>query len=235
MKKFFKYAAVFVAGSLVGGLATYCVTKTKIEKEKEEEISSVVETFKNKEQLYLDHFETMHKLDDLSDKVDETLNKDSTEDNPHNIFVRNSELKEKMYSDLFKKNQKPEGTNEDISNKDEEEEDDRMIINSPDVENEYPYNITAEEFGEYVDYDVNTLYYFQCQNGEDYVVLDEADNIIQDPVSMIGDDFMDHYDEDENDPDVVYIRNDKLRQDYEVLRSESTYEEYMENNPLAEE
>ena len=230
MKNFFKYAAVFVAGSLVGGLATYCVTKAKIEKEKEEEISSVVETFKNKEQLYLDHFETMHKLDDLSDKVDEALNKDATEDNPHNIYIRNSKLKEKMYSDFFK--EKP--ANEDISDEDEEE-DDRMVINSPDVENDYPYNITAEEFGDYIDYDTNTLYYFQCQNGEDYVVLDEADNIIQDPVAMIGDDFMDHYDEDETDPDVVYIRNDKLRQDYEVLRSEYTYEEYMENNPLAEE
>lgn len=82
-----------------------------------------------------------------------------------------------------------------------------------------PYVISPSEYGD-SDYALLSLTYFL-----DGTVLNERDKIVSNVTEFIGDDYANHFDEYEDDPDTVYVRNDKLGIDFEVLRD---YREYSE-------
>lgn len=87
------------------------------------------------------------------------------------------------------------------------------------MEEEYkPHVITPDEYGEEEDYDTVTLTYYA-----DGVVEDDQCNIMPDPEEILGEDFGDHF--DEYGIDSVYVRNDELKIDYEILRDIRTYVE----------
>lgn len=77
---------------------------------------------------------------------------------------------------------------------------------------EKPYVITPDEFGDFYDYDCQSLNYHS--NG---ILTDEMDEPIDDVENIVGKDFADHF--GEHDDDVVYVRNDRLKCDYEILRN----------------
>ena len=79
--------------------------------------------------------------------------------------------------------------------------------------NDGPYVIAPEEFGEYEEYETETLTYYT-----DGVLADEWDNVIENPAELVGDGFENHFDEYEDDPDTVYVRNDELNMYYEIQR-----------------
>lgn len=82
-----------------------------------------------------------------------------------------------------------------------------------------PHVITYESF-DTVGYEtVSYTYYI------DGVLTDEMDNIVEDPDVVVGDDFADHFGENEGDEDSVYIRNDELRLDIEILRDNRNFED----------
>lgn len=81
---------------------------------------------------------------------------------------------------------------------------------------ERPYVISPDEFGEMDDYEVNTLYYYA-----DGVLTDDMSNVIDDVDDIVGEDAFDHFGEYEDDS--VFVRNDRLRSDYEILRDERRY------------
>lgn len=72
-----------------------------------------------------------------------------------------------------------------------------------------PYIITAEEFRDGA-MAVNVTYQYY----EDGVVTDEMDCIVEDAESILGEDFVDAFDED----DVCYVRNEERNCDYEIVR-----------------
>lgn len=73
-----------------------------------------------------------------------------------------------------------------------------------------PFIIMPEEVGD-TDYGVSTLYFFN-----DDVLTDDEDNIIEDPEDLIGDiNPRDHFGEYEDD--VVFVRNDDMETDFEIL------------------
>ena len=74
-----------------------------------------------------------------------------------------------------------------------------------------PYVISPDEFGELDDYDTASLLYFA-----DGVVADMEMNPVDDIDEIIGEASLDHFGEYEDDS--VYVRNDRLRIDYEVLK-----------------
>ena len=76
-----------------------------------------------------------------------------------------------------------------------------------------PYVISYEEFGEIEEYDSTSLTFYS-----DGIIADDWGDIIEDIPNTIGDDFSRHYDENEDDPDIVYVRNDILKTDYEIAR-----------------
>ena len=85
-----------------------------------------------------------------------------------------------------------------------------------------PYIIEPGEFDTLDDYDVKTLTYYSND-----VVTDDYNNVIDnsDLDDMIGLDALSHFDENAGDEDSVYVRNDVLRCDYEILRDYSDYED----------
>lgn len=100
----------------------------------------------------------------------------------------------------------------------EETEDDLFTVQTEIDEGVKPYVIIPEEYNEKEGYDARswTLY-------TDYVLTDEDDNIIGDPESMIGDG-LDHF--GEYDDYAVYVRNDDLKCDYEILKHNKSYSEF---------
>ena len=78
-----------------------------------------------------------------------------------------------------------------------------------------PYVIKPEEFGN-MDYDLVSLEYYA-----DKVLVDEDDHPIQDVEYMVGEDSLEHFGEYEED--AVYVRNDLIKTDFEILLVESRY------------
>lgn len=81
-----------------------------------------------------------------------------------------------------------------------------------------PYVISPEDYGEEEDYDTVTLTYYA-----DGVVEDDQCNIMPDPEEILGEGFADHFGEFTEDS--VYVRNDQLKIDYEILYDLRTYVE----------
>ncbi len=81
-----------------------------------------------------------------------------------------------------------------------------------------PYMITYDEFGDIDEYDTCTLTYYA-----DGVLVDNWGSVIEDISNTVGDDFDNHFDEDEDEPDTVYVRNKRLKTDYEINRDVSAY------------
>ena len=94
---------------------------------------------------------------------------------------------------------------------------------------EFPYVITPEEYGELPDYEQSSLIYYE----EDGVVATESDDIVEGPDEVVGLDSLKHLGEYANDS--VYVRNDRLKCDYEILRDPGSFEEMMKNKPYAHE
>lgn len=79
-----------------------------------------------------------------------------------------------------------------------------------------PYYISPEEFAEDDEYEVISLRYYA-----DDVLTDEVDDVIYDWENTVGEDFSDHFGEYEEDS--VFVKNDRLKCYYEILRDEDNY------------
>lgn len=87
-----------------------------------------------------------------------------------------------------------------------------------------PYVISPDEFGEIYDYEKISLTYYS-----DGVLADENDEIVEDFDELIGEDALDSFGEYEDDS--VFVRNDKLKCDYEILNDQRDYAEVMQKKP----
>lgn len=83
-----------------------------------------------------------------------------------------------------------------------------------------PSVITPEEFGDVDGYDTLTLTYYA-----DGVLTDDADYPVEDIDDMVGYESLNHFGEYEDD--AVYVRNDALRTDYEILYDPRNYSDVM--------
>lgn len=81
-----------------------------------------------------------------------------------------------------------------------------------------PYVISPDEFGELDDYETISLTYYS-----DKVLADDMDQVIDDYLVCVGNDFMNHFGEYEDDS--VFIRNDVRKCDYEILYDLRPYSE----------
>lgn len=93
----------------------------------------------------------------------------------------------------------------------------RLEANNVDIES--IESILPDEYGEYMSYEQITLVLYA-----DGVMADEDDNVITDPEELLGDDYEDHFGEND-DPDTCYFRNHKLKAEYEVIKDERTFKE----------
>lgn len=81
-----------------------------------------------------------------------------------------------------------------------------------------PYVISPEEYDE-VGYETVSLYYYEDGVLENAITRE----VIKNARYLVGDDFMNHFGEYE--PDSVYIRNDDIETDFEILKDGGRYSE----------
>ncbi len=87
-----------------------------------------------------------------------------------------------------------------------------------------PYVIIPEEFGSIEEYEQISLIYYA-----DGILTDDMDDIVEDIDGTVGEDFASHFGEYEDDS--VFVRNDRLKCDYEILRDYRTYEKVVGKEP----
>lgn len=75
-------------------------------------------------------------------------------------------------------------------------------------------------------YDQVTLNYYT-----DDVVTDENDEPVMDVTKVIGEDALVSFGLNSQDPDVVYVRNDELKGEYEIVRLDKSYSPVVEEQP----
>ena len=188
----------FVTGAAIGSVVTWKLIEKKYKDLADEEIESVIETFKNRKPRIT--------KDEVKETVEKVINK----------YKKPKEIVEDIVT----------AERYSIENEEEIDEDDESNY-TVNIDNDdtviTPYVIEPERFGEYNEYGTKTLTYYA-----DNVLTDEIDNPItsEEMVTMIGPDALDHFGEYEDDS--VYIRDEMNEMDYEILKSEKTFSEIQE-------
>lgn len=89
---------------------------------------------------------------------------------------------------------------------------------------EKPYVISPEEFGEFEEYEKISLTYYA-----DEVLTDENDEEVDDVDEIVGKESLNHFGEYEDDS--VFVRNDRLKCDYEILLDQRNYSDVVKTMP----
>ncbi len=104
-----------------------------------------------------------------------------------------------------------------VDEKPEEVKEEPMIVDKP-------YVITPEEFGDLDDYETISLTYYA-----DQILADDNDVIVDDIEDVVGFDSLNSFGEYEDDS--VFVRNDRLKCDYEILLDQRKYSDVIKRRP----
>ena len=202
------YVAVFAAGAAIGSAVTWKYVKDKYERIMQED------------------FEQRRYDGNKNDDEPTEESNDISEDEPTEEVERKEEIDLSNYNSLASnyKGDDPQKTNYTAYTRKEKQypylaERDRQRLEADNVDIESIESIIPDEFGEYMSYEQITLIQYA-----DGVMADEDDNIITNPEELLGDDYEDHFGEND-DPDTCYFRNHKIKAEYEVIRDARRFEE----------
>ena len=201
---------IFTVGAAIGSAVTWKIVKDRYEKIVQEEIKSVKEVFSdrfnrsNEETSSEESNEEMPEEDPVSDY--RKICWDDLED------LDPSELEEEEYQADYAG--AVVSKYEDIANIYKEGGADNM----PTSESREPYVIEPIEFGELDDYKTFELTYY-----EDGILEDEDYDIVKNPEEILGPDALGSFGEYEDDS--VFVRNERLRADFQILKDYRTYDE----------
>ena len=92
------------------------------------------------------------------------------------------------------------------------------------IEEDKPYVISPDSFGEMDDYNCISLTYYA-----DGVLADEDDEVVDDVDATVGSDALNHFGEYEDDS--VFVRNDSRKCDYEILLDTRNYADVVKKKP----
>lgn len=87
-----------------------------------------------------------------------------------------------------------------------------------------PYVISPLRFGEMEEYETITVKYYQ----EDHILTDDNDELLEKPENVLPADGIEDYIKDD---DVVYVRNDILKTDFEIIVVLGPYDEVLAEKP----
>lgn len=183
-----KSILVFGLGVVVGSATTYFIIKKHYSDIAQEEIDSVKSVYKKK-------------CENLDSVIKIRMDKEK------------SDLSDKLYKRFQDAQNEYLGEEEEIEEDIEEDPDYDENVERifPDEERTEPYIISPDQFvNENRYYDKITLYYYE-DTGQ---LLTDEEDLTEIDVS-IGADSLEHFGEYEKD--VVYVRNDRLSIDYEVI------------------
>lgn len=201
---------LFTAGVVIGSLVTWKVIKTKYEDIAQKEIDSV------KEEYTRLMVSMKKKLNDSVTYKDDNNEDDRSEKDTDNIddsiMTNYNEIVKGYRSSDYEENTQNEKEGE------EKEEDNDGVSYM-----EAPYVISPDDFGSVPGYNVEPLDYFA--DG----ILADGWGVELDIAETIGEDAINHF--GDYDDDVVYVRNEQTKLEYEVTRDPRTYAEAVRTNP----
>ena len=149
-------------------------------------------------------------VEDVEDIVGDDANARTKADNAKekpSVVEYAAKLREQgyiNYSDMT--DEKPEEVKEEPMNVDE------------------PYVISPEEFGEFEDYEKISLTYYANQ-----ILADDNDKLVDDVEDVVGFDSLNSFGEYEDDS--VFVRNNRLKCDYEILLDQRKFSDVIKRKP----
>ncbi len=195
---------MFVLGAAVGSAVTWQYIKKKYEQIAQEEIDSVKEVF------------SKHKVASQDNEPDENIHirgrAEQAKDKP-SIAEYTAKLREQGYTNYSNIKSIPDDS--DTTKKEEEEEP---------MTKDKPYVIPPEEFGEFYNYEKISLTYYS-----DQVLADDNDELVDDIEDVVGFESLSTFGEYEDDS--VFVRNDRLKCDYEILLDQRKYSDVINRKP----
>jgi len=199
------YALTFIIGAAIGSSVTWYYTKTKYEQLAAEEIESVKEVFSRRNSASNECCENgntiVRGLRTGVGVVDDVGPKRSNMKQESPRIERTDYTKYSVKKTVVV---------------DKEKEEDEIM--------EKPYVISPEEFGENEEYTKIGLKFFT-----DRVLTDDNDEKITDIENTVGLDAVDHFGEYEDDS--VFVRNNRLKVDYEILLDLRNYSDVVNIRP----
>lgn len=206
MNKLFGFAT-FAVGVGVGIASTWQFFKKKYEQKSNEDAASVKEAFNRmKEELQQKDNKFINPSDDFNKTKQQVAHIPEKPDiSEYAKMIRNKGYEPTDYSKSM------------VS---AEEED----MSKDDSEYKAPYVISPDEFGMEDEYDQIGLMYYA-----DHILADDNDDLVEDIETTVGIESLSHF--GEYDDDCVYVRNERLKVDYEILRSLKTYSEVLKDKP----
>lgn len=198
-------AIAFVVGAAIGSTATWFFVKKKYEQLAQEEIDSVKETFAR---LYAPKNEEGEQ--DTAEKK-----ADMAKDKP-TVAEYAAKLRNHGYTN-YSNSEDEEYTV--VAEKEPEKLDEKPYA---------PYVIPPEQFGDEEEYTQISLTYYA-----DEVLTDDLDKIIHDIEGTVGYESLSHFGEYEDDS--VFVRNERLKCDYEILLDQRNYSDVIKESPYKAE
>ncbi len=227
----------FTIGLGIGSTITFFVTKYVLENKYQDMIDETVNNvWKQLEGEYSSNKVQIFDPKSIKDPIEKTeigISNESKEMTKEDYIKKTSNKYNEMRTNYHlinkKENTEKENDNTMVKYKDERfddladddrEDDELEPIDEDDEIMEDPYLITEVEFDEGKDeYDKISLTYY---DGDD-ILIDEDGDVITDPDEIIGEDALISFGTGSSDKNMVYVRNEKLQCDYEIIREFSSY------------
>lgn len=190
-------AVAFVFGAAAGSLVTWKLVQKKYMDFADEEIKSVKEAYSRK---------MVDRNREMKDSyISKVIHDEPTEPK---ISEKEYRANSSLVMDYKSSEDRPDYTAYSAAKPSEDVTDD--------IPSEKPYIISPQEFGEFDDYDLIELVY--QSNG---VLVDDAGDPVEDPDEFVGENFESHF--GEYDDNSVFVRNDKHKCDYQILRDSGEF------------
>ena len=226
MKTNLKVGLAFVLGAATGALVANKYLKTKYEKIADEEIASVKAVYWTKTnpeaaayaKKDVEYTEEVYKQHQQAAKSAAEQAKEKPD------IVKYAEKLHKEGYTNYSTTAKP--TAPSVPEPPEEEPEDSDEPDAPDLGE--PYVIPPEDFGEFDDYEKISLIYWA-----DQVLTDDNNEVVEDLEGSVGIDSLTTFGEYEDDS--VFVRNPRLRCDYEILLDQRNFEDVVHAGPKRSE
>lgn len=202
-------SVIFITGSAIGAAVSWLVTKNAYQKKNQEDVESVREFYKKKEKDLVAELQKKYGFKIEEDKKEEPdISKDDPAAQPMSMVGSRVDYT-KFYKDLSS------------------DPPDDILAETPKPNlppEAIPYVISPEDFGD-DDYEPLTLTYYA-----DGVLVDEDDEPVENLDDVVGKESLKRFGEFE--ADTVFVRNERLKCDYEVLRDNHRYADIIDDDPF---
>lgn len=228
MNNTFKGIIIFALGAATGAFVANKLLEQKYEEILQEDIESVRAVAKRR----LAKYEGTEEEEENEECTTGSLNDISSLDiqppkepsrNAYNQVKSSYGLSKKPLKEVVKEIEEEDESEDDESEAYVEYVKPKKLSNDGKMSyHDRPYVIGYDAFSdEDVPHDKITLYYYV----EDNTLCDENEEIIIDVDDIIGEDSLDSFDDIDDDENSIFVRNEKLHVDYEILRLNESYQQ----------